>query len=252
MFQLGKNPIYVCDEVTFIGDVHSEGNKLESLLGKLLPLKPNSHLVFLGDLLDTGKQSVKTLSLIKSLRDQYPGQVFVIMGNHEEMFIKYFNKQENNWLQHGGQVVLTEFKNTFQLESNDDILNKLKELGLWDVYESLIPYYEHKDIFASHAPLDDVLISMYSKIDELDEEPVEKQEEAVFGLAERLGSHLRWKFTEEVPLQFDFGKTLISGHQHSHKRPKLFEKRVFLDCGAGYKDVPIFAVKMPGKVITSS
>lgn len=257
MYKLGKNPFYECDEAIFIADVHSEGLKLESLLKKILPLKPGSHLIFLGDLLDWGEDGLKVLELIKKLKHDYPGQVFVIKGNHELMLMEYVLKQVKwprvyrSWPEHGGFKFLKELKEKFNIESPDDILNKMKELGFWEIYENLIPYYEHKDFFASHAPLDAQGLSMYSGIDRAQDE--EGRKFAIEGVVDKMGDKIIWSFSGVNKLPYNFEKVLICGHQIVHKRPKLFKDRVFLDCGAGYnKEALLFALKMPGKVVIDS
>lgn len=65
------------EPVAFIGDVHGERMKLAHLLKKLDGRK----LVFLGDIIDRGPESAKTLLWIKEMCDA--GEAQVVMGNHD-------------------------------------------------------------------------------------------------------------------------------------------------------------------------
>lgn len=56
-------------------------------------------LIFLGDYVDSGKDSCQVLYHIKELEEKYPEQVIVLLGNHEEMFIDWYTlKDELQWL----------------------------------------------------------------------------------------------------------------------------------------------------------
>lgn len=87
-----------------IGDLHNNIQNLVAIMGKIqknketnLDKNPNNKIIFLGDMLSTGKESPRNLPAfprgglwgeslqryITWLRVRYPDQVFVLNGNHE-------------------------------------------------------------------------------------------------------------------------------------------------------------------------
>lgn len=260
MFKLGLNPLYKPNKSIIISDVHSEGDKLAALLNKVLPLEnPNDHIIFVGDLLGHGGQSVKVLRLVRSLQIKYPNQVFIIKGNHEIMMLDYFldipnypKKYDSSWIKYEGLKVSNEIKDEFNLESINYklILQTLKDQDLWVIFENLIPYYETENLLVTHAALDATMLQLYTKgfhsYKHLDPQALE-------GVLDRMGDEIYWRFAAAQPLPFSFNKQLICGHQKVGKAPKLFKERVFLDCGTGYdSSKPLFGVIYPGKKIISS
>jgi hypothetical protein len=80
-----------------IGDVHGEGEKLVGLLHRLGYIKtkgvyqhPDRQAIFVGDLIDRGKQQEDVLKIVG--RMQKAGTAQVIMGNHEFNAIAYASK----------------------------------------------------------------------------------------------------------------------------------------------------------------
>lgn len=69
------------------GDIHGQYEDLLKHMEniKKLPTMPN--IVFLGDLVDRGPNSVKTVLYILLLEENYPGKVHIIKGNHENKII---------------------------------------------------------------------------------------------------------------------------------------------------------------------
>ena len=64
--------------VAVISDIHGELSYLKGLLQKLA-LRSEDALVFLGDMIEKGPQSLETLRYIMALRERY--NVFPLMGN---------------------------------------------------------------------------------------------------------------------------------------------------------------------------
>ena len=44
---------------------------------------PSSRLIFVGDYLDKGPTSLRTVTLVKNLEQRFPDNVYALMGNHE-------------------------------------------------------------------------------------------------------------------------------------------------------------------------
>jgi len=96
-----------------IPDIHGYNDCLDQILSRILPLRPNDQLVFLGDYVDRGPDSDKVLDNLCDLTEKYGDQVTCIMGNHEWLFLASIGaiKVERNplstppinvWLAHGG------------------------------------------------------------------------------------------------------------------------------------------------------
>ncbi len=66
-----------------IGDIHGEARLLRALLARL-PLRSEDTLVFLGDAINRGPDSLGVVRQILALRDSRPGDTGCLMGNHEE------------------------------------------------------------------------------------------------------------------------------------------------------------------------
>ncbi|MFO0812935.1 MAG: metallophosphoesterase family protein [Gemmatales bacterium] len=94
-----------------IGDVHGCLTALDTLLSAL-ELKPDDHLIFLGDLIDRGPDSCKVIDRIISLRKLRP--VSVIKGNHEEMLLiaRDLPGYAQVWQHYGGKETLQSYGNT--------------------------------------------------------------------------------------------------------------------------------------------
>jgi hypothetical protein len=83
-----------------VGDVHGELDALRALL-RLLGYADDGHhpegrrLVFLGDLVDRGPDSVGVVQLVRRLVDA--GRAQVVLGNHELNLLRHERKHGNDW-----------------------------------------------------------------------------------------------------------------------------------------------------------
>lgn len=68
-----------------IGDIHGEVTLLQQLLS-ILPLQEEDTLVFLGDYVDRGEDSLATINVLRDLRRKHPSCVF-LRGNHEDAWL---------------------------------------------------------------------------------------------------------------------------------------------------------------------
>lgn len=102
------------DRIYAIGDIHGRFDLLEQIMVRIgehsAGLKPGASLniIFLGDLIDRGPDSLKVLEYLFQLQRRAKG-VVVLQGNHEEVFIKAIDgdlQVLRNWLSYGGAQML--------------------------------------------------------------------------------------------------------------------------------------------------
>jgi len=82
---LFNDPSY---EYYFVGDIHSDDFIISRILEecnffKKIIERKNSRLIFLGDYVDRGKNHLKTIEKILILKYIFPGNIFLIRGNHD-------------------------------------------------------------------------------------------------------------------------------------------------------------------------
>ena len=77
----------------FIGDVHGCIDELKCLIKAIDPTEGDL-LYFLGDLIDRGPDSVAVVRYALELSKKYDTKL--ILGNHEEKFLRYLNHLNNN------------------------------------------------------------------------------------------------------------------------------------------------------------
>lgn len=253
--QYGKQPLFTPDKVFAFSDVQGGADALQALIAKVSPhVGPNDHIVFVGDLSDGGKKLPGVLKTIDGLMKKFPGQVFVIEGNHEQMMMEYFRGNNGLWFGNGGLKTIAQFSE-WGLQP-DEYYNPLilktvlEQQGVLHIYENLIPYYETDRVIITHAPLDRRLVGL---VGGLDNDPEKRR----FFL-DKLEMEIKWFFVDDeeenkIP---ELGKYLICGHQSGkfqgfrHKGPRVFADRAFIDCGGGYRDDrPLIAFQYPGNKI---
>ena len=85
---LGNRPVMV------VGDLHGDIISLEACLTKFqdfLSKNPEATLVFLGDYVDRGPNSVQILKTLAELKITFPDRVYLIRGNHEDTSSHVYN-----------------------------------------------------------------------------------------------------------------------------------------------------------------
>ena len=120
------------EQIYIIGDVHGCYKSLLALIEQL-PNKKNSKIVFVGDLIDRGKNSCEVIELI--INNNYD----CVMGNHEELFLEYAPNKD-------------EFGNDFNMENSLHYLEKCGGKATIESYKSKEIYLKHYD-FIKNLPL---------------------------------------------------------------------------------------------------
>lgn len=164
-----------------IGDVHGCGHALQVLVDEIAPTA-NDQIVFLGDLIDQGRDTCAVLDLIIELRKQC--SVILIQGNHEEMML---SAQETEgalryWENCGGVSTLNSYRFGALLK---DVPPKH-----WELLATCQPFHETEKFILTHANYRPDL-------------PMDQQE----------SYQLRWALFEPEFMQPHFsGKTVVVGH----------------------------------------
>jgi hypothetical protein len=82
-------------EAIFVGDTHGDSFAVSSILRaegfveRVTSGEP-LYLVVMGDIADRGKEDIKNIELLLSLKKQHPKNVFLLRGNHEEMQLNQY------------------------------------------------------------------------------------------------------------------------------------------------------------------
>jgi serine/threonine protein phosphatase 1 len=95
-----------------IGDIHGQLAQLDALLA-VVALKPEDHLVLLGDYVDRGPDSAGVIKRIIQLKAK--GQVTAIRGNHEDMMLAAKGggiDELAEWMFNGGMETLLSYGGT--------------------------------------------------------------------------------------------------------------------------------------------
>ncbi|MFC2039429.1 metallophosphoesterase family protein [Chloroflexota bacterium] len=65
----------------FVGDTHGDLDASRKVVSSYL--RPENKVIFLGDYVDRGTQSMENINYLLSLKLAYPENLFLLMGNHE-------------------------------------------------------------------------------------------------------------------------------------------------------------------------
>ena len=152
-----------------IGDIHGMYEKLTALMEKIRFDPEEDLLVFLGDYIDRGPDSVNCLQYVYDLQHRNPDSVVCLLGNHEVMLSSYLIEKRGiyntligdyseSWLENGG------FQTLQQLKETD--AKKREELLAW--VTDLPVKYQYQEFFFCHAGVDpDVPLSVQNEYDML-------------------------------------------------------------------------------------
>ena len=168
-------------------------------------------LILLGDYIDRGKDSFGVLNYVKQLEENYPEQVVVLIGNHEEMFMDWLRlNDEFKWL-----IQENNF-NTVESFFSKEVFNAMtSEIGIENASYSKVSAYMIGKIKEHHPELlkwlfnkeqkplfyeTDRQIYVHAGICEVDESLWKQATER---------SEFIWKYPAETGL---FYKDIIAGH----------------------------------------
>lgn len=152
------------ERIYAVGDVHGCFDLLARILGRIvrhcenLEFQPREmSILFLGDVIDRGKDSAKCLGAVRKLIDT--GGAKMILGNHEEMLLSSLDgnpQAQKAWLENGGLATLESYGIAPPRDDEDayDFAERLQE-GIpqedQDLLRSLPVHYRSGDYYFVHA-----------------------------------------------------------------------------------------------------
>jgi serine/threonine protein phosphatase 1 len=164
-----------------IGDVHGCVHALDALLDAIVPAS-DDRLVFLGDVIDQGRETREVLDRLIGLKERC--RVVLIEGNHEEMLsaARESERALRYWEMCGGVATLNSYRFGGGLEDIPD--------AHWALLGTGEPFYETEDFIFTHANY-------------LPTVPITQQP----------GYELRWALFDPAKMQPHVsGKTVVVGH----------------------------------------
>lgn len=84
-----------------ISDIHGCFNQFMAMVEKIEKKDKEYKLIIAGDIIDRGPQTAEMLQWAMKYGNQPNGRVKVLMGNHEELILDWYNLQFREWLKEG-------------------------------------------------------------------------------------------------------------------------------------------------------
>lgn len=188
-----------------IGDIHGCYDQLLALLKKLPINFKQDTLVFMGDYIDRGPNSVEVVDYLIKLKKRVPAIIF-LKGNHEDMLEKYLDGTDRfTYLLNGGQQTLDSYLSRSTKTGTHPIPHDHMEF-----FKSLRLVYETDDYIFVHAGLRPKVA--------LDSQETED---------------MLWIRDKFLHSRYDFGKPVIFGHTPLGK-PLVESNKIGIDTGAVY------------------
>jgi len=131
-----------------VGDIHGDFEILKSVVTLFLVKDKINHLIFLGDIVDRGSNSIACTNLILSLIIKFPKKVHFIRGNHETLSVNS---------RYGFQEDIQRYG--FSLEMYQHINMIFSQLPLALVHEGFRYFFVHGGI-----PVKSITIDEFNKL----------------------------------------------------------------------------------------
>lgn len=236
-----------------IGDIHGESQLLGQILSSIVPtLTPDDLVVFVGDYIDRGEDSLGVIDQILDLVDRFPGQIVTLKGNHEQLMQQWFVDPNAFWLEamEGWATIdsyLAGESARFRHQLRDGIDDYQLLVETRSRFMEEIPD-EHRDFFAklSLSYVTDNFIFAHGGIDPT--KPVSDQSE----------NDLLWTDGRTLLSRWQGPQTLVVGHKPTHKlneryrgQPVLGDHMILLDTGSNRTGV-LSAVVLPDRHVIQS
>ena len=192
-------------KIFVVGDIHGCFDKLCALMDQIPIDMERDQLLFIGDYIDRGQNSIEVVDYLIDLKKRSPGIIF-LKGNHEDMLQNYLDGIDRfTYLLNSGQQTLDAYLN--RADQTADFPVPAVHL---EFFSALRLYYQTEDYIFVHAGLRERV-------------PLESQDKM----------DLLWIRDEFIYSDYDFGKRVIFGHT-PFKEPLVQSNKIGIDTGAVY------------------
>ena len=246
-------------EVFAVGDIHGRPDLLQALIDEAAgePRRREKRVVvFLGDLVDRGADSLGAIGLAIGAGDRIGAdEAVALMGNHEAMMRLALDPKTpwddaldalGAWLRNGGTAVVRQFADfDAPPDGPEELLTVLRvalpeRVRRW--LESLRPHWRSQDVLFVHAGVNPD-IDLETFLATPWNEPLATLDE------ERHWAWVRWPFLEAAPGPEGFsGFFVVHGHTPNDAQPRpshadqIRRFRLNLDAGSGLTGLAKMAV----------
>jgi len=196
------------ERILAIGDIHGCLDKLCSMMDQIAADRSKDTLIFMGDYIDRGPQSMEVIDYLLNLSEIGYHTIF-LKGNHEAMLLDYLDNPDEDrrmlYMFNGGHATIESY--LLKMKSDGDFHVPPAHMNF---FQSLRLFYETDSHIFVHAGLRPGV-------------PLNEQTE----------KDLLWIREEFISSSYDFGKTVVFGHT-PFQEPLILEKRIGIDTGAVY------------------
>lgn len=144
-----------------IGDVHGCFIPFASLLDDFNPYD-GQLLILNGDLINKGPDTVDVLMHVLTLKTRYPNHVYILLGNHENLFLKFLeypNETADLFYKAGGRETLESFDYDLDIQAPDSIAYDFKT-----TYPELVALFTEASLYFEDFHADGVNIITHAGI----------------------------------------------------------------------------------------
>ena len=181
-----------------VGDIHGCRDKLVGLMASVNPQRGDT-IVFIGDYIDRGPDSPGVVEYLLNLQQKCT-PVF-LLGNHEQMLLKFIDERDTMFLNFGGEATLSQYMTSAY---------KGIPRHHMDFFRSLPPWHETEHHIFVHAGL-----------------------RPQIPLQEQTTNDMLTIRDEFYLSSYSWGKTVVTGHTPV-RSPLIEPDRIRLDTGAVY------------------
>lgn len=231
-------PDSITGPVLAIGDLHGCYEQVFQLLDVAVTegWLEDRWVVFLGDIVDRGPDTARTIDLLLTFCQQHPQTTFCC-GNHDLCLAKALGLVNSQHQAYYWKRIPKRNRATllsYGAKDGDELLENMPDSHK-EFLKNLPWVVEHPDYLFVHAGLD----------------PLEPYQEQIRQLRTRDTNLWKPKWLHDCDLAFsvpkDTEKVIVSGHT-TLSAPYVGQDRILLDSGAGY-DGPLTGCLLPEKVL---
>ncbi len=185
-------------DIYLISDIHANLNLFKTSIKNLDLTK--DHLFILGDLIEKGKDNIKTLDFLIDLLEKYPNNVHILKGNCDLVFDKFRGKIDNDLLRKYslklGNTILNEFLEGINIDINniDDYTPYILE-----IQKKYKKYYDFIDSLPLDILINDSIYLTHADFLESDNKGLIKKEDFLTNYKLNIVGHMPVMMYKKIP-----------------------------------------------------